>query len=149
MRYKFFNNVIHQGLRGWGKGGEETWGEGGAQKCVSPMLVYLEGQCGHLRHCNPEQKVLTNYKKIFASIQLAKVEMLALLHTRSLPKDSSQSATLAELTIRKASRVFWDGDHDVCEAGCLIPPWGVKSGVNAAPLQHHMLSANSEKNPDY
>lgn len=72
--------------------------------------------------------------------------MLALLHTRSLPKDSSQSATLAELTIRKISVVFWDGDHDVCEAGCLVPPWGVKNGVNAALLQHHILATNSEKN---
>lgn len=72
--------------------------------------------------------------------------MLALLHTRSFPKDSSQSATLAELTIRKVSMVFWDGDHDVCEAGYLIPPWGVKNGVNAALLQHHILSTNSDKN---
>lgn len=94
-------------------GGRETRGEGGAQKCVGPILVYLEGQCGHLCHCNPEQKVLTNYKKKFARIQLAKVEMLVLLHPRSLPKDLSKSVTLAELTIRKVSMVFWDGNHDM------------------------------------
>lgn len=46
-----------------GEGGGETWGKGGAQKCVGPVLVFLEGQCGHLWHCNPEKKVLTNYKK--------------------------------------------------------------------------------------
>lgn len=144
MRYKFFNTVIHQGLRGWG--GEETWGEGGSQDYVGPVLVYPEGQCDHfchwIQHYNPNQKVLKKKNIFFASIQLAKVETVAFLHTRSLSKNSSQSATLDKMAIRKVLMV--SHPHDMCEVGCPVPPWDAKSGVNAALLQHHFLSPNSE-----
>lgn len=123
-----------------GVGGGETWGEGGAQKCVGPILVYLEGQCGHLCHCNPEQKTLTNYKTKFARIQLAKVEMLALLHIGHFPKIYPNQLLWPSWQLGKYGMGIMS-----CEAGCLVPPWGVKSGVNVALLQHHILSANSEK----
>lgn len=73
-------------------GGKETWGEGGSQDCVSPVLVYPRGQCDHFCHCNPKQKLFQKIiiKKKIASIPLAKVQTVAFVHTRSLSKNSAQ-----------------------------------------------------------
>lgn len=143
MRYKFFNTVIHQGLRGWGKGGRDTGEREGLRNVLAPFWFILKDSVAI-------SAIVTQSKKCLKIIKKKKKNCKH--PTRkggnggsSSHKVTSQRFIPNQLTIRKVSMVFWDGDHDVCEAGCLIPPWAVKSGVKAALLQHHIRSAISGK----
>lgn len=140
MRYKFFNTVIHRGWRDGGKRHEEREGLGAV---LAPFWFILKDSVAISATVTQNKKCLKKINIFFARIQLAKVETVAFLHTKPLPKNSSQSATLAEMAIRKISMV--SHPHDLCETGCPIPLWDANSRVNAALLQYHILSPNSEK----
>lgn len=141
MRYKFFNTVIHQGLRGWGwRGGERHEEREGLRNVLAPFWFILKDSVAISTIATQNKKCLQIIKKNLQGSNLQRGICWLFFTLGHFPKIYPNQLLWLSWQLGKYGMGIMS-----CEAGCLVPPWDVKGGVNEALLQHHILLANSEK----